>query len=593
MRPFLLCLGAVALVSSLLASQTPLPASEYRIYAGNTHAHTAVTWSHGAHLATNGCAGILTYAPDPASGADVWSDGYVRADGTCPAIFVINGAQIHAPGVTVKSDWMSFQGPPAAHFAAAKAAGLDFYAATDHSQEAGLQPTDQGNPQWVEVQQQATAATDDGFTALAGFEFSENDGPGGTGHINVINSADIINALALGVDLPYFYRWLAAAKPNGAGPVVATFNHPGPEQYANWTSRDPAVTDVLTMLEVINSNNKIYEEGFVNALDRGWKVAPVTGNDNHGLGGIATQSSRTFVLASDGTKPGILEAMQHRRTYASLETNIQARYTVNGVVMGSTLERPRALPVRHCGVRPGHGRCAGPHHQGRHRLGWRQRGGHPHTRAGPCDSLDADRRRRHGHVLFRPRLERRWRRCARSGSREASRMAGARLDRPVALTEPRWYRRRVLTRDDARQVAAAETFVAGGAWVPNLAVAEATWGLESVYARSRAAIATAVDMLLSHQHLTVQEAETVAAAVARFRGQPKVGFSDCLMVEIARKAGHLPLGTFDRHLGKVDGGVSIGRWGWRPRPQSPGEVALGRPAPTPLSPFPLICISGV
>jgi hypothetical protein len=25
------------------------------------------------------------------------------------------------------------------------------------------------------------------------------------------------------------------------------------------------------------------------------------------------------------------------------------------------------------------------------------------------------------------------------------------------------------------------------------------------------------------------------------------------MVEIARKAGHLPLGTFDRDLGKIDG----------------------------------------
>lgn len=113
---------------------------------------------------------------------------------------------------------------------------------------------------------------------------------------------------------------------------------------------------------------------------------------------------------------------------------------------------------------------------------------------------------------------------------------------------------RLMARDDAKQVAAAEAFVANGAWVPHLAVAEATWVLASVYDRGPEAIAVAVEMLLSHEHLTVQDSETVAAAVAQFREQPKkVGFSDCLMVEIARKAGHLPLGTFDRDFGKLDG----------------------------------------
>lgn len=112
---------------------------------------------------------------------------------------------------------------------------------------------------------------------------------------------------------------------------------------------------------------------------------------------------------------------------------------------------------------------------------------------------------------------------------------------------------RLLTRDDARQVAAAEAFVASGAWVPHLAVAEATWVLASVYDREPDAIATAVEMLLNHQSLTVQDEEVVIAAVAQFRQQPKVGFSDCLMVEVARKAGHTPLGAFDRDLGRLDG----------------------------------------
>ena len=112
---------------------------------------------------------------------------------------------------------------------------------------------------------------------------------------------------------------------------------------------------------------------------------------------------------------------------------------------------------------------------------------------------------------------------------------------------------RLMTRDDDKQVAVAEAFVANGAWVPHLAVAEATWVLAAVYDRTPGAIATAIDMLLNHEQLTVQDSETVAAAVAQFRQQPKVGFSDCLMVEVARKAGHTPLGTFDRDLGKIDG----------------------------------------
>ena len=116
---------------------------------------------------------------------------------------------------------------------------------------------------------------------------------------------------------------------------------------------------------------------------------------------------------------------------------------------------------------------------------------------------------------------------------------------------------RLVTRDDAKQVAAAEAFVAAGAWVPHLALAETTWVLASVYDRSPEAVATAVEMLLSHQHLTVEDADAVAAAVEQFRRRPAVGFSDCLMVEVTRKAGHGPVGTFDRNLGRVEGAVRL------------------------------------
>jgi len=116
---------------------------------------------------------------------------------------------------------------------------------------------------------------------------------------------------------------------------------------------------------------------------------------------------------------------------------------------------------------------------------------------------------------------------------------------------------RLITRDDPRQVETAERFVAGGAWVSTLALAEATWVLDAVYNRTPRQIATAVEMLASHRELALQDADVVEAALEQFRTRPALGFSDCLLVALARKAGHRPLGTFDRRLSKVDGAVKI------------------------------------
>ena len=112
---------------------------------------------------------------------------------------------------------------------------------------------------------------------------------------------------------------------------------------------------------------------------------------------------------------------------------------------------------------------------------------------------------------------------------------------------------RLLVRDDPKQVAAAEEFVERGAWVSQLVLAETLWVLDAVYERSSSQLAAALDLLLDHQHLTLQDADVVGEALAYFRARPALGFSDCLVLAIARKAGHLPLGTFDRNLARLEG----------------------------------------
>ncbi|MGL6223829.1 MAG: PIN domain-containing protein [Steroidobacteraceae bacterium] len=116
---------------------------------------------------------------------------------------------------------------------------------------------------------------------------------------------------------------------------------------------------------------------------------------------------------------------------------------------------------------------------------------------------------------------------------------------------------RLLVRDDPAQVKLAASFVQGGAWVSHLVLAETVWVLDAVHERAPSQIAAAIELLLNHEHLALQDPEVVAQALVHFRARPTLGFSDCMVLEIARKAGHLPLGTFDRALAKLDGAESV------------------------------------
>lgn len=112
---------------------------------------------------------------------------------------------------------------------------------------------------------------------------------------------------------------------------------------------------------------------------------------------------------------------------------------------------------------------------------------------------------------------------------------------------------RLVVGDEPIQTKHAEAFVSGGGWVSHLVLAETTWVLQSNYDLTSSKIGDTVKMLLAHESLTIQDAEVVSAALESYQKRPSLGFSDCLILEIARKAGHVPLGTFDRSLAKLDG----------------------------------------
>src|SRR5206468_10458077 len=89
---------------------------------------------------------------------------------------------------------------------------------------------------------------------------------------------------------------------------------------------------------------------------------------------------------------------------------------------------------------------------------------------------------------------------------------------------------RLLVRDDRRQLDAAEKFVSKGAGVSHVVLVETLWVLDAVYERSGEQIAAAVEMLMTHADLMLQDADVVGSALVRFRAQQTLVFSDCFLM---------------------------------------------------------------
>jgi predicted nucleic-acid-binding protein len=118
---------------------------------------------------------------------------------------------------------------------------------------------------------------------------------------------------------------------------------------------------------------------------------------------------------------------------------------------------------------------------------------------------------------------------------------------------------RALTRDDPEQGPAAEAFIRDHApvWVSHVVLVETVWVLESVYDCGKPQLVEALTRIIDNRELFLEEPAVVRAALEMYQAKGKVQFEDCMILEIARKAGHVPLATFDRALGKVEGVIIV------------------------------------
>lgn len=302
---------------------------DFNIYRGNTHSHTIYSWSHGSHRTS--CQG---------------------------------------KGCDLEEDWDDFnaQGLPSDHLLLAKDNNHDFYVVTDHSSDPPLAGSDDygwgdikneydwaANP-WQNTLNATEQATDENFVALPGFEYGRNSDPDGTGtgHINPINTAGHVDAMGEnGTSIPELYSWLKTVQPaGGTGHVVASFNHPSRQQFNDWAYLDDEIVDIITMFELrtVFRGRGPRWSGFVRALNKGWKVSPISVADNHGYWNIINTPNLTYVLAPELTKEAITLAMKERRTYTSWaglrDTQVDLKYSVNGCIMGSTLDKPTVFNFR-------------------------------------------------------------------------------------------------------------------------------------------------------------------------------------------------------------------------------------------------------
>ena len=220
---------------------------------------------------------------------------------------------------------------PADHFRLAKETGHDFYAVTDHA----LKKYPNFTPEsYEDTKRQADLFTDETFVGIAGFEFSENDGPDGRGHMNAYNTTSYLDATGPKVGIEIFYDWL---EKNQTTTVVASFNHPKPSSYNSFAYLTPERRDLVTMFEVVNGG-KVNYETFLVALKHGWRVAPIATTDTHGLLRISRHFYRTGVLALELTREQLLNAIRERRVYATFDQNLRLTMWGNDRIMGSVLD---------------------------------------------------------------------------------------------------------------------------------------------------------------------------------------------------------------------------------------------------------------
>ena len=144
---------------------------------------------------------------------------------------------------------------------------------------------------------------------------------------------------------------------------VGQFNHPSTSQFAiggTGMAYNANGANVMVLAEILNSSafstnttetetsRSTYPGAFNLLLERGYKVAPSTDQDNHCANYGLSYRNRTGVLLPTGTalnEANFVTALRARRVFAAEDKNGQLILTANGNIMGGTYSNSGALTL--------------------------------------------------------------------------------------------------------------------------------------------------------------------------------------------------------------------------------------------------------
>jgi len=314
-----------------LTATAAIPGFNYTIHYGNLHSHT--NHSDGG-TAIAACSG----SESPQAGAYGPADAYGYMKNTAKGDFLLASEHNHM-----------YDGSSGTNTSASPAAARALF----ESGVAAAASFSTSNP---------------GFLALYGVEWGTL--ATGAGHMNILNPDGLpgweVNTAGevFGhyntpkADYASLYTLMRSRG------WVGMFNHPSTSQFTvNGTAMGFTADggEVMALCEVLNTkafsinttetetSRSTYTSAWNRALERGYRLAPASDQDNHCANWGMSYTNRTGVLLPAGAplnNANFLDALRARRVFATMDRSSQLVFLANDQIMGSRLRNEGALNLQ-------------------------------------------------------------------------------------------------------------------------------------------------------------------------------------------------------------------------------------------------------
>lgn len=257
-------------------------------------------------------------------------------------------------------------GTPDEAYAAARSAGMDFLAITEHNHRKGDGSGARRDDKLIAAEphlyrglptslvESAVRANDPGrFVAIFGQEISTIKSGN---HINAFGITEVISEAAVpNGDVAALLIWMQNNLDDSNQSALLQFNHPrdpkrnlqdyGRDDFADgdWVAKlDPQVE----LIEVINGKAlrdgvnlpiETHESEYLEYLNLGFHIGPSVGHDNHWRNWGRSTDARVGVIANELTKAAIMAALRARRTIASEDRNLKVIFRAGEAIGGDII----------------------------------------------------------------------------------------------------------------------------------------------------------------------------------------------------------------------------------------------------------------